>query len=289
MKHYFISLLFVTTSLATLSNAFAAQITAKHFTSENGTKNTIEVYLDTEGATINTIDGSILLDGFAQDIVSISTGESPLSLWPNKPSLTDSKLSFVGGIPKGISGKDILLFVITLKPSVKDELRILPNDLNVYLNTGTGEAIKVSDRTIFMTKGDSYLESTTPSDTTPPKPFVVEVGKDAVAYEGKYFISFFTTDEESGIDHYEVKEGSSTPVLADSPYILRDQSLASTVTVYAYDKAGNLAIAEYTPLYKLPVKIKISIILIASLLLIGLLRILWIKITKRKHTLHSNA
>ena len=272
------SLLFL--SIPTI--AFSAQITAKHFISSNGNKNTVEVYLDTEGETINAVDGSITLDGFGKDIISISTGESPLSLWPNKPSLIDSKISFTGGVPQGLSGKDILLFVINLQPTVKEELTILPKDVYVYLNNGKGDTIKTSDRTIFMVKGDTYLESTTPNDVTPPKNFTVELGRDATAYEGKYFLSFFTTDEGSGITHYEVTEGDSNPVLADSPYILRDQTLQTKVEVKAYDNFGNTAIAKYVPEYKLPVKIKISIILIASLLLIGLFRISWLKMIALK-------
>ena len=283
MKNNLKKLIVISTLVLIPYSVFSAQLTAKHLINSNGNKNSVEVYLDTEGETINTIEGSVILDGFTKDIIAISTGESLLPLWPNKPSLVESKLSFTGGIPKGINGKSILLFIINLKPSTKDELRILPKDLYVYLNNGNGDSIKVNDRTIFMVKGDTYLESTIPNDTTVPVSFNIDIGKDTNAYEGKYFISFFTTDKESGINHYEVKEGDSDPVLADSPYVLRDQTLNSVVYIIAYDNAGNSKVEKYTPMYKLPMKIKFSIILILSLLLIGAFRNFWIKIIKNKN------
>ena len=88
-------------------------------------------------------------------------------------------------------------------------------------------------------------------DTTPPEDFKPEIGRDPAIFEGKYFLSFATTDKTSGIDYYEVKEGKRDFKKAGSPYSLEDQSLQSTILVKAVDKAGNERISEIIPPAKL--------------------------------------
>jgi len=77
-------------------------------------------------------------------------------------------------------------------------------------------------------------------DQTSPLPFELMVGTDSVIYEGKYFLSFLTTDLTSGIDYYNVIEGGNEYKKVQSPYLLKDQSLEKRVVVRAFDKAGNL-------------------------------------------------
>jgi len=98
------------------------------------------------------------------------------------------------------------------------------------------------------------------ADTTPPTEFSVTLGSDKSIYAGRYFIAFSTTDKQSGIDHYEVIEepiddfnlflwgGIDAPwKKVRSPYLLKDQSLNSTIRVKAIDKAGNEYIATLIP------------------------------------------
>jgi hypothetical protein len=67
---------------------------------------------------------------------------------------------------------------------------------------------------------------------------------------------FSTQDKGSGIDYYEVKEESQFLLFrllpskwhrAESPYLLRDQSLSSRIYVKAVDRAGNKQFAELLP------------------------------------------
>jgi hypothetical protein len=82
------------------------------------------------------------------------------------------------------------------------------------------------------------------TDTTAPRQFIPRIVRDALLYEGKYTVVFTSADGESGIDHYEVQEGTGPWVHAQSPYLLKDQHLAATVKVRAVDHAGNTTIAE---------------------------------------------
>ena len=58
-------------------------------------------------------------------------------------------------------------------------------------------------------------------------------------------MAFSTTDPQSGIDHYEILEGSDTVWHnATSPYRLTDQSLSSNIYIRAVDGAGNFRVVE---------------------------------------------
>jgi hypothetical protein len=81
-------------------------------------------------------------------------------------------------------------------------------------------------------------------DTTPPDPFTPEIASDSALFGGQYFLVFAATDQQSGIDHYEVREGSSSWVTATSPYLLKDQTLSHSIAVRAFDKAGNFRLVR---------------------------------------------
>jgi len=123
-------------------------------------------------------------------------------------------------------------------------------------------------------------------DTTPPEEFKPEIGRNPAVFEGKYFLSFSTTDKTSGIDHYQIaelrrtirgKEPKPEWKIGESPYLLEDQSLRSIIKVKAVDKAGNERISEIVPPYKL----SFEDIIILLLILIGIGAI-WYLITKLK-------
>lgn len=90
-------------------------------------------------------------------------------------------------------------------------------------------------------------------DTEAPEEFTPKIGQDPSVFEGKYFLSFSTIDEMSGIEHYEVSEiknkqqGNEVWKVAETPYVLEDQTLNSLIKVKAVDKAGNERIAEIIP------------------------------------------
>ncbi len=248
----------------------------------------IEVYLNTERKKINAVDGSLIIDGFANRITSINTAGSPFTLWPGRPSLIGNTLTLNGGVPGGIQDSSVLLFTITARNVELDKASIVPKDLFVYLDNGRGDGEKVGDATLFLdaeVRTSSELQKAILNDTTPPKRFSVDIGKDEELFDGKYFISFTTSDEHSGVRQYEVQEGTSTPILADSPYLLTDQTLSTVIKVRATDNAGNSVVATLQPEYKLPLKVKVSIILITSLIVLATCRYLWIR--KRKHTKYA--
>lgn len=99
-------------------------------------------------------------------------------------------------------------------------------------------------------------EVITPFDRTPPLPF--EPVRDHVAelFGDDWFVSFVAQDMESGIERYEVAEWPGPPLndtsglaweVTQSPHLLKDQSLMSSVYVRAIDRAGNIRLAVLPP------------------------------------------
>ena len=77
-------------------------------------------------------------------------------------------------------------------------------------------------------------------DATSPEEFTPTIGVDPAIYGGKPFLSFSTVDKTSGISHYIVKTGLfSRYKNQTSPYQLARPWVGDTVTVKAYDNAGN--------------------------------------------------
>ncbi len=86
-------------------------------------------------------------------------------------------------------------------------------------------------------------------DTTPPADFTPQVQMTEISGSNQALISFFTTDQMSGLDHYEVgvintsKSSNESPVFveSDSPYQLSLKAFENArVTVRAFDRAGNV-------------------------------------------------
>lgn len=105
-------------------------------------------------------------------------------------------------------------------------------------------------------------------DATAPEEFDLKIGQEPAMFEGKYFLSFNTTDKTSGIAYYEIKEGKGEFKKAVSPYVLEDQNLRSKIVARAVDQAGNERTAEYLPPEKpLPWQIIILILIGAGIIL----------------------
>lgn len=211
----------------------------------------IKVMLNTEGSTVNVVDGTVTVNN-PDDVAAINTGGSVLSLWPTKPSLDGNKISFVGGTPSGVKGAALTLFTIAVKPSKANSIEIGFNNIATYLNDGKGTKILASGSTQSLSvettseQTDNQLATLISDDKTPPEPFTIELGSDPALYDGKYFISFYTTDNQSGINHYEVTESGFQTVRSGNVYVLQDQTRTKNIEIRVFDNAGNIRIQKLT-------------------------------------------
>ena len=226
----------------------------------------VDVRIDTEDECINTVEANLIFPQETLEAVDFSQGNSILTLWIKNPEIRQDlrEISFIGGIPGGFCGilpgdpgKSNLLGKIIFKVKNQKlefaEVKFLDNS-QVLLNDSLGTPAKLT------TKGANFTilagipkvakrewQQELEKDKTPPEPFEVEISQDPSIFEGKYFIIFFTTDKQTGTDYYEVKEGKKDWQRAESPYLLQDQKLQSTIKVKAVDKAGNERIIEVAP------------------------------------------
>ncbi len=216
----------------------------------------ISVYLNTNGATINVVDGSITLPGNAVFTMrDIDLAGSALTLWPRTPSLSaDGKtLTFVGGVPHGISTSHGLLFTLYVTARTHGAATIAPSKTLAYLNDGQGTALSVTGRPLALVVHPAVAgvpphdawQALIAQDSTPPAPFTILPGQDPSLFAGQQYLFFQTSDNGSGVDHYEVAEGAAAPVRSGTTYVLQHQNTPETITVYAYNKAGLAQTSTY--------------------------------------------
>lgn len=245
----------------------------------------VSVRLDPdEGECVNAVDGVITYSENIQP-VDISRGNSIFSIWVEEPVINreNRTITFAGGIPNGYCGRiagdprltNTVVDLLFQSPGLQigssesgNEVSIdFAAETNVYLNDGFGTIAPLqafgADMTLTRQAGSAVSnpwQDTVNADAIPPEQFSITLERTPNAFSNNYFITFNTTDKQSGIDHYEVMEepldsidlfawgAADAPwVVAKSPYVLDDQSLNSTIRVRAIDKAGNEYIAMYVP------------------------------------------
>jgi len=267
-------------------NAFAAQLFFKIIPNDTGDGATVvEVRIDPQAKNLNAVEGTIgLRDVGSAGILSVmvETGGSVLTLWPALPQYypNEKVVRFVGGATEGFDRESLIL-----------RMRIfasLPGNANIswiggsaYLDNGRGTKENVSARsiTVSLTKSDISAFGKLSHDNTPPHFDAVEVGRDPSVYDGKYFISFHATDDDSGLARYEVKEDQELTNIFNGVYVLKNQDRKARVTITAYDQAGNSKTIE-VPLRFNWVK-SVIIILLVILIFFFVFRYGYKKITKK--------
>ncbi len=214
----------------------------------------VTLMLNSGGQTVNTIAGDMLFSDPMLELIRVTTGNSVVTSWIQSPIISGNSVTFSGIMPGGYESTIEPLTNTKLNGSVltlvfralnSGSATISFSDSHLYLNDGLGTETPLSalPYTFTINKDPSGMRSDL-NDTVPPEEFTPIVSASTDLFEGAYAIFFSTTDKGSGIDHYEVKEGGSDWVRADSPYKLSDQSLKSTIRVKAVDVAGNVRIAE---------------------------------------------
>ena len=251
----------------------------------------VDIRIDAENECINTVKVDIGFPSVLLEAVDFSQGNSILSIFLEAPKIQKDPgfISFSGGIPGGYCGlipgdpgKSNLLGKIIFKvkdvgeqfSDISDDATVdFLNTSQVLLNDGLGTSVELETRGAEFTilprpfdvaQGKDEWQKELAGDKIPPEDFKIEITQDPSIFEGKYFITFSTTDKQTGIDYYEVKEGEKDWGITGSPYLLEDQSLESIIKVKAVDKAGNERIAEYTPPKLFPYWIIILILVVAG-------------------------
>lgn len=228
---------------------------------------TLSVVLDTEGQPINAVDISILAPKLLK-IKNISKNGSVIQLWVNEPSFSGRTINLTGGIPGGTTTSKGTIAKISFEAAAVGEgnLAFAPGSA-VLLNDGQGTKLDLQEAggpvfQVVPRPKETATVSPEPAlspepekapakaeieekDGKKPEKFKILIGEDSRIFDSQKFISFFTTDKDSGVDRYEVKEGSGAYKTAQSPYLLTDQKLKTVIRVRAYDAVGNYKESVY--------------------------------------------
>ena len=281
------------------SSVFAARFSAVVSDAQIRTGDSFEsvIYLDTQGETVNAVEGTISFPTNLLTIQEIRTGNSVVNFWIDPPRAGDSGIiSFSGVLPGGYYGSDGKLFSIIFEAVADGSGTIAPSKTKALLNDGTGTAARVVNANAFFSISNQFPESSgtfLKTDTTPPEPFTPHVGQDPALFNNHYFLVFSTTDKGVGIDHYEVAEitsGSAADAKTDwhiavSPYLLIDQTLHADIQVRAVDQFGNTEVATVPAKFRGPVyRTEIANTILGIIAALGVL-LLWKWRKRRKHTL----
>jgi hypothetical protein len=231
----------------------------------------VDVILDTEGQSINAIEGRILFPLDLLDLEEIKDGDSIVNLWLERPSIkTENLIIFSGVIPGGFEGvlspyyegyRPGKVFSLIFVTKSLGEGTIEAKDLKALLHDGLGTPAKTSISHFSFkiqekVKEEALIEKL--EDNDPSESFEPIIAQDPQVFDGKYFLVFATQDKGSGILHYEILEeeprGSVWGLVkkekwqvGESPYVLKDQKLKSHIYVKAIDRAGNERIATLAP------------------------------------------
>ncbi len=212
----------------------------------------------------------------------VSRGKSILTLWIESPEIDkdEGKISFTGGLPGGYCGSipgdpelTNVLATVVFQPAndviTEKEVSLEFDEENssTYLSDGSGtKADTLFSGASYSVASEGKLNASgwldiLNDDETSPEVFNVDLQRDDSIHGGKYYVSFSTVDKGSGLSHYLVKEedidregyvrGRDDQKAefkeAESPYVLKDQTLNSVIYVKAVDHAGNERVSTLVP------------------------------------------
>ncbi|HEU0051370.1 MAG TPA: cohesin domain-containing protein [Patescibacteria group bacterium] len=253
--------------------AYSAPVRAAEFFSEPSSifvrpdqRFLITFYLRSE-QSVNAIESKIAYPTDLLDLEDIRDGDSLIGLWVEKPKQeTAGLVSYSGIIPDGYQGPKAPLLALVFKAKHEGDGLIRLPENTVLLNDGNGSrttstaaqiSIRISKTAPVLPNADSILNGRL-EDHEPPEAFTISLSHDSNLFDGKLVALFATQDKGSGIDHYVVYEsarkiepGTILPNewrIAESPYVLIDQTGKSYVYVKAIDKSGNERVAVFSPL-----------------------------------------
>jgi hypothetical protein len=249
-KFVIIILFFSTTT------AFAATfvITPEVSTFAVGDTVPVRIALNPEGESINALELSVVYPKDLLIPVAISDANSLLGVWVERPQISDDGAIHLSGItPGGFSGLinplthevgSGTVVTIYFKARAIGSGAISLSETHILKNDGEGqEVVATITPGEFMIDTDTHYSDKSLKDVTPPLQFEIAKSSDQSVMDGKQFITFSTSDTESGIAYYEVKEGIRGWVRAESPYLLLGNG-TEQISVRAVDRVGNERIAR---------------------------------------------
>lgn len=209
----------------------------------------VDVKVDSFGESVNALETSVVFDKDVFDFKGYKTDGSVIGFWVETPAVKDNKVHFAGVILGGADGlydpnkknTSAPLPVVTLlfKPKSQEEASFFLTDSALLKNDGLGSPIPLEAE---ETKNVNVVEGSigdATEDIRPPLEFTPEFVDSSIFSKTPKMISFSTTDNDSGIEYFEMKINGGEWIKVQSPAPIPAGLLDRTITIRAYDFYGN--------------------------------------------------
>lgn len=244
MKYFLLFFLFLAGFLIPWHSTNASVLKIASEATELGLKQEflVVVSMDTQGETVNAIEGTIQFPDSALVLKGIREQGSIVSLWIKEPEAKDGNISFSALIPGGYQGEGVL-FSLVFQATKEGESLIDFNKGRVLLHDGKGTESTISFVSLPIVISQE-LESgkgvVLQYDRESPEPFQLQITQDPAE---RHFLVFAAKDKNSGIDHFEISllvNGETTKwQRAENPFVLERYKDIEKIWVKAVDRAGN--------------------------------------------------
>jgi hypothetical protein len=211
-----------------------------------------------------------------------------VNLWVEKPKVIGGTISFAGLMSNGfegvidpfdtthkLPGLIIRLVFETKKP---DQVNFYTSPFTLNKNDGQGTEFQV-DPISSSIKVENFINRYKYENNSGGTPELEAfISRDKNIFDNKYTLFFKASDKETGIKSVMIKEGRSNWEEVESPYLLRDQSRHSQITVQALNFSGASIIVNIDKIpYNWNLLTKLILLVIISI--VGLI----ILIIKKNH------
>jgi hypothetical protein len=249
----------------------------------------VDLMLDTNGQSINTINGSISFPDDKVSFVREEDGKSMVNLWVEKPKLENNTISFAGAISNGFEGVidpfnpshmlPGLIIRLVFEPKTSGDVNFSTSTFSLNLNDGLGTEIEAPSATGTINVGnyDNKVKYVSKEEGSPElEAYIV---RDPNIYNNKYTLIFNATDKDTGIKSIKIKEGMRDWKEIQSPYLLRDQSRHSTITLEAtsYSGSGIIMSIDKVPYDYKSLAVNSFIIVLILILIILIVKKIYVK------------
>ncbi len=249
--------------LPSLASAASISLVPEYTNPRTGDTMTIGVWLSTDGAYVNAIEGSISIPN-TFSFIGVRQQGSVVPLWVEKPQFADGTIRFAALIPNGyqgnpeVSGPEGNLFTIEVRAVGEGEARFTFISPQAYADDGEGTAVPMRAESLtlrLLESSGAPRTSGVVTDIEPPLAFdLISVDGAAFNHSGRVLV-FATQDKASGVLRYEVARSYLLYMPkswlqwdeAENPYFLRGGDAHKFIFVRAIDAAGNTTMAWTYP------------------------------------------
>lgn len=114
-------------------------------------------------------------------------------------------------------------------------------------STGSGASAAVTIGPASSAPAASGIDAPEPPDAVPPNPIEPYTLRERYLAGDDALLWFATTDDQSGVDHYELSIGNGPYFVATSPYVIADLAAGDLfIQAKAVDRAGNARFGQTT-------------------------------------------